>query len=352
MNALDREDPVDALVEVAKASAAMPRTAEPSRNPEQLDRSTYLGSSDAAAILGVSKWSTPLDIYRRKVDPESFPEHDAARLKIFRRGHLLEPVIRTFAVEDYGLDLVASNARHHDPVYDWMRAEIDFETRDPDGSIVNNDCKSVSPFAADQWGEDGTDEIPIEYHAQFQFGMMVTNRDRCDVWALFGTDKLVKYVVHRDDEAIAGMRSRCVQFWQEHVLPRVPPSPVSLEDIEFVMRRLQGRRVLANPDVMEAVANYRACKADIKAHEEAAEEFRLVILEALVKGAEEQDGKPLGEGEDAALIDPQTLKPLITWKAQETSRIDVTALRERAPLVAASYTKTTTSRVLRLSKAK
>lgn len=352
MNAIDREDPVDALVEVANASAALPQAIERYGVVEQPDRSTYLGSSDAAAILGISKWATPLDVYRRKVMPETVDAHDAAKLKIFRRGHLLEPVIRTLAVEDYGLDLVASNARHHDPVYDWMRAEIDFETRDPDGTIVNNDCKSVSPFAADQWGEEGTDEIPIEYHAQFQFGMMVTNRDRCDVWALFGADKLVKYVVHRDEEAIAGMRSRCVQFWQEHVVPRVPPSPVSLEDIEFVMRRLQGRRVLANPDVLEAVANYRNCKAGIKAFEETEQELRITILEALVKGAEEQDGKPLGEGEDAALIDPQTLKPLITWKAQETSRIDVTALREKAPIVAAAYTKTTTSRVLRLSKAK
>lgn len=319
---------------------------------EVLDRSTYLGSSDAAAILGVSKWATPLDAYRRKVMPESVDEHDAAKLKIFRRGHLLEPVIRQMAVEDYGLDLVESNARHADPEFDWMRAEIDFETRDPDGSIVNNDCKAVSPFVADQWGEEGTDEIPIDYHAQFQFGMMVTGRARCDVWALFGSDKLVKYVVHRDDEAIAGLRSRCVQFWTEHVLTRVPPAPVSLEDIEFVMRRLQGRRVLANPDALEAVANYRNCKASIKAFEEAAEEHRIAILEALWKGAEEQDGKPIADGEDAALIDPQTLKPIITWKVQEASRIDATALREHAPLVAASYTKTTTSRVLRLSKAK
>ena len=33
----------------------------------QLDRRTYLGSSDVAAILGLSKWKTPVDVYFEKI---------------------------------------------------------------------------------------------------------------------------------------------------------------------------------------------------------------------------------------------------------------------------------------------
>lgn len=317
-----------------------------------VDRSTYLGSSDAAAILGVSKWATPLDVYRSKVYPEQAAEDAEDKAKIFRRGRLMEPVIRQMAVEDFGLELHAVNRRHSDELYPWMRAEIDFETIDPDGSLVNNDCKSVSPFAADQWGEEGTDEIPIEYHAQFQYGLMVTGRARCDVWALFGSDDLVRYVVHRDEETIAGMRAKCIAFWTEHILARRAPSPVTIEDVTFLMRRLRGRPVDATGEILSLLADYSTAKQREKTGKERAEELKFLIVDLMRIAAEQNDGKPMGPEEDACIVDPITRKALVTWKQQSTDRIDVKGLRENAPDVADQFTRTTTSRVLRLSKAK
>lgn len=316
--------------------------------PEVLDRSTYFGSSDAAAVLGISKWGNPLTVYRRKVDPASLEEDDEEKRKILRRGTLLEPVIRAMAVEDYGLEVVGVNRRHSDPEFLWMRAEIDFETRDPDGTVVNNDCKSVSPFVADQWGESDTDEIPIEYHAQFQFGMMVTGSARCDVWALFGADKLVRYVVYRDDEVIAGMRRKVVAFWHDHVLARVPPAPVTVDDVEYLMRRLQGRKVYADPAVLELVQQYRAAKYLAKSTEDEIETLKFQIVDYIhretVRGA---GGRP--DGEDAVLVHPEDGKALLSWKKQSTDRIDVKRIKAEAPEVAAEYIRTTTGRVLRLA---
>lgn len=317
-----------------------------------VDRSTYLGSSDAAAILGVSKWRSPLDVYRSKVFPEQFAaDEDPDKQRVFRRGRLLEPVIRQLAVEDYDLELYCSNRRHHDPEHDWMRAEIDFETYDPDRTLVNNDCKSVSPFAADQWGEAGTDEIPIDYHAQFQFGLMVTGRPRCDVWALFGNDNLVRYVVRRDEETIAGMRAKCVQFWTEHVLERRPPSPITIDDVEFLMRRLRGRRVEATPILLATIAQYREAKERIKAGEDLVEDLKFLIIESMERAAAEAKGAPLAD-EDACIVDPSSGKTLMTWKSQMTTRVDVKRLREEQPAIANQFSNTTDSRVLRLVKAK
>lgn len=300
---------------------------------EALARAQYVGSSDVAAILGLSKWATPVDVYRAKVAPETVEVSDEKR-KIFRRGHLLEPVIRTMAVEDYGLKLHACNVRHSDPEHPWMRAEIDFETVDPDGSIVNNDCKSVSPFVADQWGEMGTDEIPIEYHAQFQWGMAITGATRCDVWALFGSDDLVPYVVHRDDEAISGIRRKVVAFWHEHVQAKRPPPPVTIDDVEFLMRRLRGRRVEASPDILDMIAEYRQAKQHEKDIKGRIEELKFDLVDAMRLGAEENAGQPLGDDEGAALVDPDTGMELMTWRPQKDSRIDVEALRKKAPDIA------------------
>lgn len=46
----------------------------------QLDRQTYLGGSDVAAVLGLSPYRTPLDVYLDKVDGSQ--PVDAAKAKI------------------------------------------------------------------------------------------------------------------------------------------------------------------------------------------------------------------------------------------------------------------------------
>ena len=58
----------------------------------QLDRSTYLGGSDVAAILGISPWRTPLDVYLDKIQPRK-EETDPSRLKVLNRGKRMEPYV-------------------------------------------------------------------------------------------------------------------------------------------------------------------------------------------------------------------------------------------------------------------
>ena len=52
---------------------------------------------------------------------------------------------------------------------------------------------------------------------------------------------------------------------------------------------------------------------------------------------------------DAEEITHQGIR-LATWKSQTSNRLDSTRLRAERPDIAAEYTKTTESRVLRLSK--
>jgi phage-type endonuclease len=53
-------------------------------------RQTGIGGSDVAPILGISKWTTPLDVYNEKV-ADTPTEKDSDPMEWGRR---LEPVIR------------------------------------------------------------------------------------------------------------------------------------------------------------------------------------------------------------------------------------------------------------------
>lgn len=301
---------------------------------EVLDRSTYLGSSDAAGILGLSKYKSALDVWRAKVGELDAEAVDPDREKLFRRGILLEPVIRTMAVEDYDLVLMGSGRRWTDRQYAFMRAEIDFEAYEVIGGIagdlINCECKSVSPFTAHEWGEQDTDEIPIEYHAQVMYALMVTGRPRAYVFALFGADKLVRYIIDRDEETIEGMRAACVAFWHDHVLARVPPEPQNLDDVEFLFRKVRGRKVMATPEAAAHVEKYRQLGQQITALEAERDLAKLDAVEFLLDACREATGDPEAD-EDAELVDPDTGRTLATYKLQRGAYLDQKRLKAERP---------------------
>src|SRR3990172_11402620 len=72
-----------------------------------MDRKTYIGGSDAAAILGVSPWATPLKTYYQKIG-DTLPEDmidDPARERLFKRGKLMEPVIIEMLIDSHPIKI-------------------------------------------------------------------------------------------------------------------------------------------------------------------------------------------------------------------------------------------------------
>ena len=63
------------------------------------DRSTFLGGSDAAAVIGVSPWATPVELWLERTGQRPRQEPDAAAAKRFARGHKLEPFIREMVID-------------------------------------------------------------------------------------------------------------------------------------------------------------------------------------------------------------------------------------------------------------
>ena len=320
------------------------------------DRRFFLGGSDAAAVMGLSPWATPLELWREKTGRKDAPPPDPAQIRRWERGHKLEPFIREMCIErlerDFGMtvELVACNARYTDPEFPWMSCEIDFELRITgtmpiggelvtfDREHINVDAKSVTGFARKKWGhEENTEDVPIEYAAQFMFGLMVSpgRRRYCLVAALRSFDEVDLYWTVRDEETIAAMRPKMVEFWVDHVLADVPPDPARFEDIKLLFPIDNGQAREATADIAEKVAQFRDIKARIKEFEGAADALQSELADFISPHA-----RLTFEGAD-----------ILTWKGQNRTAVDVTLLKAERPEVFAEFARTSVIRVMRISKA-
>jgi len=306
----------------------------------KLDRSKFIGGSDAAAILGVSPWATPVELWMQKTGKAAPEPVDPVRERIFARGKKLEPVILDMVMDKlrergHDVQLIATNERYTDPEHSFMSCEIDFEMM-LDGEHINGDCKSVIGFARKKWGEEDTEDVPIEYAAQFMHGLMITGRRRCLVAALIGLDDVAIYWVNRDDETIAAMREKEVAFWNDHVQGDTPPDTFTFDDVKALFPGDNGLSIDATPELAIKVKELAGVKAQIQDLEEAEEVLKHDI---------------------ADFINPFAIlkfdgKEIASWKAQSAARFDVKAFQEAEPELAAKFIKTTTTRVLRLKKGK
>ena len=313
-----------------------------------VDRSEFIGGSDAAAVMGLSPWATPVELWQQKTGRASKPKVTQARQRMFERGHKLEPFIRDMVIDklrDQGLDveLVRINARYTDPEHAFFRCEVDFELLvrgstvigsqivEFKGEHINADAKSVSGFARQKWGDVDTEDVPIEYAAQFMHGLMVTGRRYCLVAALRSFDEVDIFWTVRDDETIAGMRQRLVRFWVDHVQTGRAPDPIDFDDIKALFPTDDGGAVEATKDIAEKVDQLRKTRADIKRLQE--------IEESLVF-------------EIGNYIRPRTWltvngRPVMSWKGQRSTRLDIEAFRSAHPDWFAMFADTGVQRVLR-----
>lgn len=192
------------------------------------DRTKFIGGSDIAAVLGISPWKTTVDLWLDKTTPRA---DNASQVK--RRGNRLEPYIADMITSEFGLQLVKRNERYRDERVPYFAAEIDAET-----DTENVEIKTVHPFKAGDWGTADTDELPIHYVAQAQWGLGVTGRSLCHVFPLIGDD-LRHYRVERDDETIEALRAKASEFWTKFVEPRVrPPLDFASNLTNDTLRRL------------------------------------------------------------------------------------------------------------------
>jgi putative phage-type endonuclease len=221
-------------------------------------RTHGLGGSDMAAVVGLSPFKSPIDIYMGKTEPVQFGED----VKEFLQwGNLLEPVIRDEYARRAQQDIVSG--LDIAPFFPGRSAQWDQQTivqaegrewmlGTPDGIMRNADAGleiKNSGFKGENWGKGGSDEIPDHYAIQCQWYMAVTGRPRWDVAALFSGNSLETFRLTRNDDLLRELISAGEHFWNDNVLKGVPPP---LDESASYARYLGKKYSLAACDVLPA----------------------------------------------------------------------------------------------------
>lgn len=223
-------------------------------------RTTGLGASDVAAVFGVSRWSTPWDVWAEKtgrVQPE--PENDAQR-----RGRILEDGIAELWVASLPADQpvrlrrqgLMRHRRHH-----WMLATVDRLSACPDGRCV------VEVKSAVDLSEWDNDETPVAYQLQTQQQLAVTGRDHAHIVVLGPRFQIVERTIARDEDLIAQMVEHLGAWWQRHIVDGVEPdaSAASADGLARLYGSPDPDAVCDLPaDLLDAPARIRALDQQAK----------------------------------------------------------------------------------------
>ncbi|OQA54721.1 MAG: YqaJ-like viral recombinase domain protein [Candidatus Omnitrophica bacterium ADurb.Bin277] len=266
--------------------------------PEWLEeRRKGIGASDIAAIMGISPWKTPFQVYQEKRrEVKDWEGSDATNW-----GKRMEPTIRQWYSDETGRAVRLPEKILVHPNYNFMFASLDGFT--DDGRVV--EIKTAR--SSKGWGEVGSNQIPDYYMVQVQHQMAVTGFKVADVPVSIGGSLPVLYVVPEDKELQEMIIESASEFWQR-VLDGNPPPPVTYSDAvqRFGKSKASGS-IIASEDVVSLVATLRTTREEIKSLEAKEEEIKgKLIIVMGDKGDEIIDfsGSPLvtyrlGKGRDS-----------------------------------------------------
>lgn len=286
-----------------------------------LDPDRKIGGSTIPKILGRSKWGTPLDAYlelrKEKEQPTETSEDQD-------RGNFLEPALREWAQKKTGVMYVKPEKTIAYSDWPWATYSPDGLSIGPVGGTIapnpNTLLEIKSPRFADlfEWGEPGTDEVPVDYLLQVSWGLMVTGRTKGIVAALIGGE-LRLYNIERNPALEKAMLTQAKLFVEQHVIPGVPPAPTFGDD-EVILKRWPRNEKPARPfsglsaAEKDLVRTYLEANIGRRAFEKQEETFKPAIQDLI--------GDTAGIVRDVALTDlPRDFPAFehIDWKRVKPS---------------------------------
>ncbi len=196
------------------------------------ERQTGIGASDAAGVLGLSRWATPLSVYQSKVEPL---DDEASGMSLPQwLGLRLEDVVAELFTGRTGLETRADQRLHRHPEDPWLISHLDFRVKGRPDELV--ECKTA--YDSRGWGDEGSEDVPVDYWVQAQHEMLVTGAKVCHLAALFSFRDFRAYRIERNDVFLGQWRQAAAEFWHDHVEAKVPPP---LEGDQFSKQVVRAR---------------------------------------------------------------------------------------------------------------
>jgi putative phage-type endonuclease len=196
-------------------------------------RRTGIGGSDAPAIMGISPWRTPLEVYFEKIGLAPALEESEP----MRWGNLLEPVIRAEYARRTGYTVrYEPNESLPHPKYAFMRASFDGLAFPREAPTRVLQCKASR--SADAWGEPGTDEVPEVYNIQVQHEMAVAHSPVADIAVLIAGSDFRIYQVEADRELQEMLIEAEAMFWSRVQAREEPEADFNRASLREMLKRI------------------------------------------------------------------------------------------------------------------
>jgi len=225
------------------------------------DRTKYIGGSDIGAILGLSKFRTPLEVWMEKTGKE-VRQLDSLPLRF---GSFAEEFVASEYARATSFELLHDESIYIHPTHCMMSAHVD---RFVLGNGLNKpatrllECKTANPFARGEWGEPGTDQVPMSYLCQCIWYMAITGIEQCDLAVLFGNSDFRIYEIVRDLELEALVIEKALQFWNEYILKDIAPPAQTEGDYQALFKKSDPTKTIeANPKTVELIRQLQTLSA-------------------------------------------------------------------------------------------
>lgn len=195
-------------------------------------RKTGIGGSDVAALLGISPWKSPLELYCEKL---GFTE-PVEQTEPMEWGNRLEEVIfKKYIEETWRSATLTSQDFHRHPKHDFIYchpdgiilAKKDAPLSEQDDELLSIDCgpgvleiKTANAATRHTW-DDGA---PDYYMVQLQHNLAVMGAEWGSFAVLFGGVNFLWFDVERSDKIIDVLMQKEQEFWDRVKNENPPPA--------------------------------------------------------------------------------------------------------------------------------
>jgi putative phage-type endonuclease len=285
-----------------------------------MDRLTWLqmrrhgiGGSDVAAIAGLSKYKSEMQVYLEKVgDWEITDEMSEAAYW----GTVMEDLIAKEFTERTGITVRRKRAILQHDQYPWMIANLD---RIIIGENAGLEIKTASEYMRDQWEDD---QIPLGYMLQCQHYIEVCGFDYMYIAVLIGGNKFRYKRVERDQEIIDSIIKIEADFWklvESKTPPAIDGSEATVEVLKTLYPESRSGTVIQLPDDFQYLLQQR----EIYVQDKKELELKIDEIDNRIKSI-------LGENEIGIVGDKK-----VTWKTSMT--LDEETLQKTHPELYNAY---------------
>lgn len=316
--------------------------------PEQHARRYFgIGGSDAAAALGISSRKTQYMLWHEKTHHAGVVKPQGSEEEWQDAGQFIEPAILgmlakregraivkwgdTLETREYGVPMLANL----DGVFVPTNQALTWDEESGLSTDAIAEAKNVDLSKVQLWGDEGSDDIPLEYLVQCVHYLIVTKVPLCITGALFGGNRLKRYRIPARNDVIDMVIEGERAFWRM-VQDGTPPEVTTLADAKLRYPRDTQADIEATPDIAAAMVRLRTLRAGMDANQELINEQETIIKAFM--------------GDAATLT--QFGIPIATWKTQKARQtFDFDAFGRDHPDLYKRYAGTgATPRVFRLKE--